>query len=301
MKNRIKYLLPGALLLAMLVLAAGNVRILTISYENGSRSGNLRYGPWVYRSNIKDGIVGKVGDLKITSGRAVLSGPAGESLQAAEGHRTASFEDGVTVRRGRVTATGPKLVYSESTGLGVLEGPVIMIQTPDGKGGNPVKVDARQMAFNVETDVSTSTGEVRLVSGDQTGRAQKVYYQERRGLAVFSMPDGGKVTLIRTRKGGRSLVITAPEIRSLTRSKKLLATGGVTLKDGDITTTGTALYYDDATGIAIVVGQPAQSVNKKEGLTLRSGTLEQNVNLHTVRLYGRLFILPTQSFAVKGG
>ncbi len=286
------------LMLAVLALAAAESRVIKISYEDGRRSGNLRNGPWIYESNREDGIVGMVGELKILARKAVLEAPEGLSMQAAEGKRKATFEGGVTVLRGRLTARGPHLVYSEETGLGVLAGPATMHQEPAKEGEDPVDVKATEMSFDVDTDISTSSGQVELTNGRQRGRADHVYYEEERGLAVFTMNEG-KVELVRERKDGK-LVIHAPEVRSLTRSKKLIATGGVALVDGDITTTGDALYYDDASGEAIVVGTPARSENASEGFKTSGGTLLHNVNKHRVQVYRKPFTLPLEEFKKVG-
>ncbi len=294
-RTRIFLLAFAALALA---LAAAPTRVIKISYLEGKRSGNLRYGPWIYESSKPDGIIGTVGDLEIRARKAVLEAPKGESMQAAEGKRKATFEGGVTVLRGRLTAKGPSLVYSEATGLGVLAGPAQMHQEPAKKGEDAVDVSAQEMSFDVDTDISTSSGGVKLVNGNQSGYADSVYYEEERGLAVFTMKEGS-VKLVRHRKGG-DLIIYAPEVRSLTREKKLIATGGVELVDGDLVTKGTALYYDDESGEAIIIGKPARSVNEKEGFKISGGTLLHNVNKHRVQVYRKGFEMPLQEFEKVG-
>jgi len=291
--NRKSYLLILLALLA-LVFAAAPTRIIKISYLEGKRSGNLRYGPWIYESSKPDGIVGTVGDLEIRARKAVLEAPEGKSMQAAEGERKATFEGGVTVLRGRLTAKGPSLVYSESTGLGVLSGPATMHQEPAKEGEDPVDVESQQMSFDVDTDISTSSGNVKLTNGNQQGFADSVYYEEERGLAVFTMNEG-RVKLVRKRDSG-DLIIYAPEVRSLTREKKLIAIGGVELVDGELVTSGDALYYDDETGEAIIIGKPARSVNKKEGFKTSGGTLLHNVKKHRVQVYRKGFEMPLEEF-----
>jgi len=285
---------PLLLLVAAIALGAANSRVIKISYQDGRRSGNLRKGPWVYESNSPHGIIGSVGELKIIASKVILEAPEGKSMQEAEGERTATFEGGVTVIRGRLKANGPRLVYSEATGLGVLSGPAQMHQKPAKDGGDSVFVRAGQMSFNVDTDISTSSGDVMLASGNQKGWADMVYYEEERGLAVFTMHKGN-VKLVRERKDGE-LVIHAPEVRSLTRDKKLIATGGVVLVDGEIKTTGDALFYDDESGEAIVIGNPASSINEAEGFKTSGGTLLHNVNKHRVHVYRKPFTLPVEEF-----
>ncbi len=107
------------------------------------------------------------------------------------------------------------------------------------------------------------------------------------------------MVLTRKRKEG-DLVIRAKEVRSLTGPKRLIATGGVRLQDGDLLTTGDSLYYDDTTGEAIVLGRPAVSENKKEGFRLSGSTLLHNVNRHQVRVYGKPFRLPLEDFKKLG-
>ncbi len=284
--------------LAGLALAASG-RIIVIEYPNGTRSGNLRYGPWVYTANEPGGIRGRVGNLEILAKKAVLEAPKGKSMQAAEGERTATFEGGVVVRRGRVEARGEKLVYQEATGVGKLFGPAVMVQSPAKEGEDPVRVEAQGfLAFDVDDDTSESEGQVRLESGPQEGFAERVYYEEERTLAIFETP-GGRVRLVRHRKEGGDLVIEAEETRMLAREKKLLAQGKVVLRDGDLVTRGEGLYYDDEKGEAIVVGKPAVSEDPKKGRKLSAGTLLHDVKKHRVRLYGKPFRLPEAEFAPK--
>ncbi|MGQ9511490.1 MAG: LptA/OstA family protein [Thermaceae bacterium] len=272
-------------LLVLFALAAGNVRVIRV--EGGRLSGDLRYGPWTFEG----GVVGRVKDLTIRAPKAQLIAPPGKTMQEAEGEREARFEGGVVVERGRVRAEGPSLLYRESTGKGELKGPAGMRQEPR-PGEDPVEVSASLMTFEVDTSISTSRM-ATLKSGNQEGRAQEVYYEEDKGLAVFTDPK--EVVLIRRRPGG-DLVIRAKEVRSLTGPKKLMATGGVTLQDGDLITRGDSLFYDDATGEAIVLGRPARSENKKEGFSLSGATLQHNVNRHQVRLYPKAFRLPREEF-----
>lgn len=298
--KRIALLLFCAVALA----ATTKERIITIESPDASakRSGDLRDGPWVYEATKPGSLIGKVKDLQITALKVTLAAPKGKTMQAAEGERVATFENSVVVKRERMTAQGPKLVYSESTGKGVLDGGAKMHQEPKDPKSDAVDVVAPRMTFEVDTNISTSEGGVTLKNGRQEGKSEAVYYEEDRGLAVFTDPK--EVVLTRKREGG-DLIIQGKEIRSLTDAKRLIATGGVTLIDGDITTTGASLYYDDNTGEAIILGDrakgiPAKSVNKKDNATLSSGTLKQNVNTKRVQLYSQPFKLPEADFKKAG-
>lgn len=290
------------LLLLLVVLAQSKEqRIITIEAPGGQRSGNLRNGPWVYDGGKPGGVIGKVKDLEIGATRATLEAPQGKTMQEAEGERVASFEGSVTVKRDRMTASGPRLVYRETNGRGTLDGSARMRQEPRDRNSDPVEVTAPRMTFEVDTNISTSEGGVTLKNGRQEGRSEGVYYEEDRGLAVFN--DAREVVLTRKREGKGDLVIRAKEIRSLTDEKRLLATGGVTLVDGDLTTTGASLVYNDNTGEAtIVAGRvgnqnvPARSVNAKERATLSGNSLLHNVNRSQVRVLAQAPRLPVNDF-----
>ncbi len=274
------------------------VSTVVIEYPNGTRSGDLRNGPWIYTASEPGGIRGRVGNLVILADKAVLEAPKGLSMQSAEGQRTATFEGSVVVRRGRVEARGTRLVYRESTGKGTLFGPVTMEQRPERADEDAVILKADAITFNVNTDTSESRGNVHLTSGDQEGFADEVYYEEDRALAIFTSTSGN-VRLIRHRDEGE-LRIEGGEARLLVREKALIVLGGVTLKDGGLVTRGDALYYDDKTGRAIVVGSPATSRDEAKGRSLSAGTLLHDVTKHRVRLYGKPFELPLDRFARQG-
>ena len=124
-----------------LVFAASEVRVIRV--EGGRLSGDLRYGPWVFEGEVR----GRVKDLTILAPKATLIAPKGKTMQEAEGEREARFEGGVVVRRGRVEARGPALVYRESTGEGVLLGPARMRQEPK-PGEDPVEVEAAEAVLS---------------------------------------------------------------------------------------------------------------------------------------------------------
>jgi lipopolysaccharide export system protein LptA len=282
-----------AVVCAGLSLAAGS-RVITVTAQN--RSGNLRTGPFEYTGNVK----GKVQNLEIASQKATLAAPQGTEMAEAEGKRIATFEGGVTVTRGRLTATGPSLEYKETTGLGVLKGPTRVVQKPEDANDDDVIITSQESTFDVDTDVSTSRGSVKLVNGKQSADADRTTFDEKQDLACLT--DTSKVTLVREPKkaGENKLTITARESRMLTEKKLLVATGGVTLLSGGNKTTGEALYYDDNTSIAYVVGKdannPAVNVNEKTGSTIKGGTIERNINRNQVKQLGQNFKIPFDQF-----
>lgn len=253
-------------------------RVITIDDSGGTQSGNLRYGPIVYRHPDPYGIKATVSTLTIYGHYAVLKAPKGVSIFKG-GQRTATFEDGVKVVRGRLTATGPTLEYSEATGLGTIKGGADITIAPEKKGGDPVLIKASQVEFNVDTDQSTSTGNVTLVNGNQAAKAGKLVYEEKRNLGQLTTP-GGQATITRTDPDGKKLIITANEIRVLTDQKRLYAVGDVTVIDGSITSKGTTVFFDDNQAVAEILGapgKPATAVDSKNGSSLRADRIRQDV------------------------
>ena len=267
-------------------------RIITITYDGGTRnSPDLRYGPYLYESPRKDGIVGKVSNLSIFTQRGELKAPKDVLIAEAEGQRTANFSGGVRVERGRLTAEGPALEYSESTGLGVMPQKTAIVVEPEDKNDDVVDIDTDTVTFDVDTDTSTSEGNVSLTNGNQDAQADTMIFEEGRELAVLSSDDGQAVAR-RENPDGSFLTITANEIRVLTGSDILLATGTVTIVDGAVTSTGDTVFYDDEAARAEIIGSPAESVDEEFGSTIRGGRIEQRTDTDVVRQLSD----PTPSF-----
>ena len=260
--------------------APSDRRIITIDGSGGTQRGNLRSGPIIYEHPDEFGVEATVSTLTIRGSFAELSAPEGTSIGTG-GQRTAAFRNGVLVERGRMTASGPALTYSEATGLGVLEGPAEITVAPDEdeEGSDPVEITAAQVEFDVDTDRSTSSGDVRLVNGNQTAVAEQLIYEEERTLGVFTS-SGSQARMTRQDADGTEMIITADEIRVLTDEKILFASGNVTVVDGAITSTGSLVFFDDNTGIAEIVGsasQPAQAVDSESGATLSTDRIKQDI------------------------
>lgn len=287
-------------LLALLALTApvlaqtdAGKRLITI--EGGPR-GDVRNGPLTF---IGSPVKAKVSTLNIEASQAVLAAPKGTALIEAKGKRTADFTGNVKVVRGRLTATGNALVYSEATGQGVLNGSASATFTPDKTDGDTVTIKAAQMSLDVDNDRSTSTGGVTLSNGTQSGKADKLVFDEQRELALLT----GSPSLTRAAKANqKELIITGQEVRALTKTKTLYVRGGVKLVQGTTTTTGDAVYYDDKKNVAYVVGN-AVSVDSKSKVTVKapaSGYLEQRTDLARVRALNSAYKIPTDQFKLTG-
>lgn len=288
-------ILLTTLAVAAPVFAQGDAgkRLLTI--EGGPR-GDLRDGPLTFTGSP---VKARVSSLNIEASQAVLAAPKGTPLTEAKGKRTGTFTGEVKVIRGRLTARGEQLVYSEASGQGVLRGNASATFIPEKKeDGDAVNISAAQMSLDVDNELSTSTGDVRLTNGQQTARAGKLVFDEDRELAQLT----GNPTLTRAaRAGQKELTMTGQEVRALTKTKTLYVRGGVKLVQGNTTTTGDAVYYDDRKNVAYVVGN-AVSVDGSGNKVIApaSGYIEQNTALGRVLKKNSAFTIPTGQFKLPG-
>ena len=285
-----RFLIPITLLAGLALAqdsAAPVSRIIRIEMAEGTTGGNIRHGPISYEHPDPRGITATVSNLTILAQNASLAVPAdqqGELLLAeAEGSREASFSGTVYVERGRLEASGPGLVYSEATGLGLLQGPADIFIAAAEADDEDVRISAGEVEFDVDTDMSTSRGAVLLESGSQTATADLLVYAEERSLGVLSSSDG-QVRIVRLADDGSELVITADEVRVLTDDEMLWARGNVTVVDGDITSTGDEVFFDDAASRAEVLGSPAHSVDEAGGVELTGDRLEHRTDLGVVSI-----------------
>ncbi len=280
-------------LLGAALAADKNERILQM--ESKSFTGDLRNGPYIFTGSPQNPVKATVSTLKISAPRAVLSAPSGTPITSAEGKREADFSGDVTVTRGRLTAKGPTLDYSELNGVGVLKGSPSATFAPDKKTDDPVTISAGQMSLDVDTDVSTSTGNVNLQSGTQNGKSDALTFDEKRELARLT----GNLQMSRAPSGRqKALTITGQEARLLTKSKLMYVNGQVKLTSGDTTTTGDAMYYNDAKNLAVIVGN-AVSMNAKDGTRVTGNVLEQRTDLGRVRQLTGGYTIPVDQFKLS--
>ncbi|MBB6099296.1 lipopolysaccharide export system protein LptA [Deinobacterium chartae] len=298
--NRKTFLITALLGTLTLTVAQESSTNRLIKFE-GDYTGDVRNGPYTFRGTDADPVQATVSNLKITGTSAVLAAPSGTPMPQAQGKRTADFSGKVVVARGRLTAQGPGLTYSEASGSGVLKGPANMVFAPAKQGDDPVNVTAGSMSFDVDTNISVSQGNVKLVNGRQTANSDKLVFDEKKELAVLT---GKAVNMVRqpAKKGENVLNITGTEARALTAEDKklLLVTGKVKLVNGSITTTGDRLYFDDKKSIAYIVGSPAISRDSKNGTEVRGGTLEQRTDINRVRQLASGFKIPADQFKQQG-
>lgn len=277
------------LFLAVIVLAQDTEkRIISIDSSGGTQTGNIRYGPIIFEHPEPEGIKAVVSNLEIFANKAELRGPETEgeriTLTKAKGQRIAIFPNGVRIVRSRLEAKGPVLSYNEATGLGVLTGGADIVVSPkdETSDADPVLITANQVEFDVDTDISISKGDVRLVNGKQRAEADELEYEQERTLGVLSCED--TCTATRLDDDGTIITITAKEIRVLTDSNLLYAIGNVSVIDGSLITQGDSVFFDDEKNVAEIIGSPAVSVDSSEGITVKGDRLLQDIEYDVVEV-----------------
>ncbi len=263
-----------------------NKRLITITYDGGNRSApDLRYGPYQYSHPEPQGLVANVSNLSIYGQNAELSAPEGVLISEAEGLREAVFTGGVKVLRGRLTAIGQDIAYSEQTGFGVLteDGLINIVVAPKEGSEDPAVITAETATFDVDTDVSVSQGNVTLLNGSQNAQADEITFEEDRDLAKL-ISQTEQVIATRKEEDGNELIIQADVMRVLTEEDKLFATGNVVLLDGDITSRGDTIFFDDKASRAEIIGNPAVSVNSAEGVTVSGARIEHLTDIDVIEL-----------------
>jgi len=298
-QTRVTVLLSALIGTTLAVAATAPINRVLKFETSAQLQGDLRNGPYNYTGKAGAAVKATVGTVSIAAPQASMKAPAGTPMANAQGRRSADFTGGVTVLRGRLSAKGAALNYSEASGQGLLTGAPSAVFTPEKKGDDLVNIAAANMSLDVDTNMSTSTGNVKLVSGVQTGRADRVVFDEGKELGLLT----GNMSLSRAATAkAKELNVVGTEARILTKGKLLYVLGKVKLTQGSTTTTGDAVYYDDARNVAYVVGN-AVSTDSKTGTTVRaraSGALEQRTDLGRVRAVDAGFTIPTAQFKLSG-
>lgn len=298
-QTRVTVLLSALIGTTLAVAATAPINRVLKFETSAQLQGDLRNGPYNYTGKAGAAVKATVGTVSIAAPQASMKAPTGTPMANAQGRRSADFTGGVTVLRGRLSAKGAALNYSEASGQGLLTGAPSAVFTPEKKGDDLVNIAAANMSLDVDTNMSTSTGNVKLVSGVQTGRADRVVFDEGKELGLLT----GNMSLSRAATAkAKELNVVGTEARILTKGKLLYVLGKVKLIQGSTTTTGDAVYYDDARNVAYVVGN-AVSTDSKTGTTVRaraSGALEQRTDLGRVRAVDAGFTIPTAQFKLSG-
>jgi lipopolysaccharide export system protein LptA len=95
-----------------------------------------------------------------------------------------STEATVTLEQGRTTVKGVKFFLDEGTNIGTMDGPIDLQRQADGDSPS-LNAKADKLDFNVDTDLSTLSGNVTVTSEDRVSTADELEFDEKNGIAIM--------------------------------------------------------------------------------------------------------------------
>lgn len=167
--------------------------------EEGTRLSVL-YGPPNEVEMVIDG------ETVLRSSMVVIREPEGEPEDGAADQQTVEMLDGeatftdrpacldsfeeadeplVRLEQGRTTILATSFFLDREVDVAQLEGPVGLERAPE-DDSELLNASAESMSYDLETDLSTLTGAVRVVSGDRTSEAETLELDEEAGLATLT-------------------------------------------------------------------------------------------------------------------
>ena len=141
-----------------------------------------------------------VNDTRIVSTVALLRRPDGaeneETLELFDGSleldpatlcptNVQRSEEAVTVTEGRTTTTGRTFFYDNATGVGNMDGPINLERAQE-DDSPALTASSRNLAFNVDNDLTTLQGNVEVESDGRTSRSQQLELDEETGFALLT-------------------------------------------------------------------------------------------------------------------
>ena len=120
-------------------------------------------------------------------------GSEAETLEALDA--TATFESGfvtdteaatepwVVLEQGTTTVRGERFFLDRGTDVATMDGPVDLLREPT--DGPRLTAEAESLRFDLDTDRSTLTGSVRVVSGERVSTADELELNEAAGVAIL--------------------------------------------------------------------------------------------------------------------
>ncbi len=94
-------------------------------------------------------------------------------------------EETITVTEGRTTTTGRTFFYNNATGIGDMDGPINLERVEEGDSP-ALTASSRDLAFNVDSDLTTLQGNVEVASDGRTSRSERLELDEETGFAVLT-------------------------------------------------------------------------------------------------------------------
>ena len=121
-QTRVTVLLSALIGTTLAVAATAPINRVLKFETSAQLQGDLRNGPYNYTGKAGAAVKATVGTVSIAAPQASMKAPTGTPMANAQGRRSADFTGGVTVLRGRLSAKGAALNYSEASGQGLLTG-----------------------------------------------------------------------------------------------------------------------------------------------------------------------------------
>ena len=143
------------------------------------------------------------GETTLRSSVAIIRRPEGEQ---EEGQETIEMLDGrvvfadrppcpeefipaedptVVLEQGRTTISATRFFLDREVDVAQLDGPIDLLRAPEGES-EALSATAEAMTYDLESDLSTLTGNVRVEAGDRVSEAQTLELDEEAGVAVLT-------------------------------------------------------------------------------------------------------------------
>jgi lipopolysaccharide export system protein LptA len=137
------------------------------------------------------------------------------------------------------------LEYDERTGILLARGAPVTVT----RGSTVLR--APRIRYDRSAGVVAAFEAVQMEDRDVTLRAQQAELR----LADDHVRATGDV-VFRSTRDQQPATLNAPEIEGSMRTRRFVATGGVTVRRGEWTVTGQRIAYDDGAQVAVVTGEP---------------------------------------------
>lgn len=173
--------------------------------------------------------------------------------------------------------------FDDTTGVARMEGSPLVVT----RGRTVIR--AARARFDRRTQVLTADGAVEAAEEGVTIRADAIEYR----LSDESIRASGSVRITSASQGAPGqqpqpqTTLVAPDVSGSLRTRRFVATGGVTIVRGEWTVLGRRAEYDDATKAAVVTGDP--EVRFREGV-MTADTLTMFLDAETILAEGRVLL-----------
>lgn len=146
------------------------------------------------------------GDTTLRSSMVTIREPEGEQEEESGDQQTIEMVDGqatfsdrpsclaafseaeqplVLLEQGRTTISATRFFLDREVDVAQLDGPIELERAPEGDS-DALHATSESLAYDLETELSTLTGNVRVESGDRISEAERLELDEEAGLATLT-------------------------------------------------------------------------------------------------------------------